>query len=279
MKQFFFDTANITHIQSTWEYLKKNNVDSKLVEGITTNPNAFFKVEKHRLHEQFEHMPRLCETVSNIRNDNKGVVYVQGPSSKMTSDEILFFAEKVAKLTDGNTRIGLKIGPFTNILNVADKLNQIVDINVTGVSDCATALKAMSYNISYMSIIPGRMEEVGIDAKEQVAFINSSANPNRCRVITGSMRTLQQVVWTFQYNTTPTIGERVWNTIIEEDVIDQLINIDYTIEIPRKEYAPFIDEKNYNLTREFFKQMDECGTKAYSNFKELIFIPEEGKTL
>ena len=267
MKQFFFDTANITHIQSTWNYLKNNNVGLNLVEGITTNPNAFFKVEKHRLHEQFEHMPRLCEAVSNIRNDNKGIVYVQGPSSKMTSDEILFFAEKVAKLTDGNTRIGLKIGPFTNILNAADKLNQIVDINVTGVSDCATALKAMSYKINFMSIIPGRMEEVGIDAKEQVAFINSTANQNNVRIITGSMRTLEQLIWTYQFNTVPTVGEKVWNLIIENNYIDQILNIDYTSKFTVKEYSPFITEKNYSLTESFFMQMDKCGEIAYNDFK------------
>lgn len=270
MKQFFFDTANTTHINSTWDYLKSNNVNSDLVVGITTNPNAFFKIEKHRLNEQFEYMPHLCETVSNIRGDDKGIVYVQGPSSKMTSDEVLKFAEKASKYTDGNTRLGLKIAPFKNILEIVDELNQIMDTNVTGVSDCATALKAMSYNINYMSIIPGRMEEVGINAKEQVAFINSAANPNRCKIITGSMRTLEQLIWTYQYNTVPTIGERVWNTIIENNSINQVLNIDYTIDTPVKEYSPFINEKNYGLTEAFFKQMDECGSKAYPDLKEIL---------
>lgn len=267
MKRFFFDTANINFIKNTWHELQ-GKVPPQLVDGITTNPNAFFKINKLSLKEWLNLIPYLCETVSEIRGDNKGVVYVQGPSSKMTADETLRYADLVSSLGDGNTKVGLKIPPFKHILDLTSRLGGVIDINVTGIADCSTALKCITYPVRYVSIIPGRMEEVGIDAKNQISFINQS-NLNKVEVIAGSMRTLEQLKWTFQYNTIPTIGERVWPLILEGNNLEDLININYKEILIESEFSPIIDKRNIDLSISFFEQMNNCGLEAFKDIKNI----------
>lgn len=262
MKSFFFDTANISFIKDTWTALSPS-VPKDLVVGITTNPNAFFKLNKLSMNEWFDLLPRLCETVSEIRQDDKGVVYIQGPSSMMSGEEVLRYAEKVSKLSDGNTKVGLKIPPFENILRYVDRINEFTETNVTGIADAGTALKCITYPVRYVSIIPGRMEEVGIDAKAQISFVNQ-CNFGPTEIIAGSMRTIEGLVWTFQYNTVPTIGERVWTSVLEGDNLQTLLNIDYSINKPTTHFCPEISSKNFDLSKAFFEQMDKCGAQAHS---------------
>lgn len=268
MKHFFFDTANIDYIKDAWSKLE-GKVDRHNVVGITTNPNAFFKLNKLSLKEWFDLTPKLCELVSEIRQDDRGVVYIQGPSSLMTPAEILKYAEVVSKLSDGNTRVGLKIAPYENILRIVPELNLLVDTNVTGIADAATALKCLTYPVKYVSIIPGRMEEVGINAKAQIGFVHQSMS-GCSKVIAGSMRTLEGLVWTFQYGTVPTIGERVWNIVFEEDNIEKLVNIDYNIDTTTTQFCQPIDERNFELSKAFFEQMDNCGSQATKDLPEYI---------
>jgi hypothetical protein len=268
MKHFFFDTANIEYVKDAWSRLE-GKVDRHDVVGITTNPNAFFKINKLSLKEWFDLTPRLCEVVSEIRQDDRGIVYIQGPSSIMTPDEVLRYAEKVSKLGDGNTRVGLKIPPYEEILRIVPKLNEFVDTNVTGIADAATALKCLTYPVNYVSIIPGRMEETGIDAKAQIGFVKQSMT-GCSKVIAGSMRTIEGLVWTFQYGTVPTIGERVWNQIFEGNNIEQVLNIDYTVDTQTTHFCQPIDRRNYELSESFFKQMDECGKIATEELSQHI---------
>lgn len=265
MKEFFFDTANINFINETWDAIK-SKVDKKLVAGITTNPNAFFKINKTKLSEWFDLMPQLCNIVSNIRNDNKGVVYIQCPNSNMSHADVMDYAKLVSTLTDGKTKVGLKIPPYTEILEWVPFLNEYVETNVTGVSDCCTALKCLTYPVNYVSVIPGRMEEVGINAQSQVAFIAQSYNYKK-RVITGSMRTIECLTWTFLLGTVPTIGERVWPLILQNDTLDRLISLEYPNSIEDLKYSPPIDERSFNLSKSFFEQMDKCGQQAYLDLK------------
>lgn len=268
MKQFFFDTANVDRIKTIWESLK-NDIDPNLVVGITTNPNAFIKVNTPSLNEWLSAIPRLCETVSEIRGDDKGVVYVQGPNSNMSETELLKYAEVVSSLSDGNTKVGLKIPPYKEVLKLVPKLNEFVDVNVTGIADATTALKCATYAVRYISIIPGRMEEVGIDAKSQIEFVNQG-NLKNTEIITGSMRTLEGLIWAFQYATVPTIGERVWNLVLQDRNIEKLLNIDYDSNLGTfYPFSPRIDERNYDLSKSFFEQMDECGKTAYSEINKL----------
>jgi transaldolase len=265
MKNFFFDTANIDFIKDTWKKVSPS-VSKELMIGITTNPNAFFKINKLTLKEWFEHLPKLCELVSEIRQDDKGVVYIQGPSADMTPSEVLKYAKIVSKLGDGNTKVGLKIPPYDNILKINKDIQQYLETNVTGLADCSTALKCVTYGVDYISIIPGRMEEVGIDAKAQINFLNQS-NLGKTKIIAGSMRTLEQLTWTFQYNTEPTIGERVWPLMLENNNLEKLLSIDYNIIPSQSEFTPTIDENNINLSLSFFEQMNKCGEQAYNDFK------------
>jgi len=265
MKNFFFDTADINFIKDTWNNLS-SSISKELVVGITTNPNAFFKINKLTLKEWFKHLPKLCELVSEIRQDDKGIVYIQGPSANMTPTEILKYAEIVSKLGDGNTKVGLKIPPYDNILSINKNIQQYLETNVTGLADCSTALKCVTYDVNYISIIPGRMEEMGIDAKAQIKFLNQS-NLGKTKIIAGSMRTLEQLTWTFQYNTEPTIGERVWPLILENNNLEKLLLINYNNIPSLSEFTPTINETNISLSLSFFNQMNKCGEQAYNDFK------------
>ena len=264
MKDFLIDTANQEYIRNLWESIK-GDVDNKLVQGITTNPNAFFKTNEFRLSEWEKSLPKLCEIVSEIRQDNAGYVHIQAPNSSMSGDDILRYAEHIHKLNDGNTKIALKIPPFVQALKVVDELRHMVKTNVTGISDCSTALKCITYGVDFVSIIPGRMEEVGIDAKKHIAFVLQSSMKGS-RIITGSMRTIEGLIWVFQYNTIPTIGERVWNALLEGNNLQSIIDIDYDISYSESEFSPEIDKRSFDLSTSFFQQMDECGKICFEDW-------------
>ena len=108
------------------------------------------------------------------------------------------------------------------MLELNEELKDKIDLNVTGTADCSTALMSLSYGVRYVSIIPGRMEEKGIDAKNQIAYLNQRKKDNS-EIITGSMRTLDGLKWAFEYGTVPTIGTKVWDLILEKDYVNKFI--------------------------------------------------------
>lgn len=263
MVDFFIDTADLNAITNIWNKIK-DNVDSDKLLGITTNPNAFKKINMFRLKEWSDHLPKLCELVTNIRGDRNGVVYVQAPVSSMSSKEIIDFADYISNFSDGNTRLGLKIPPFLHALDVISDIEDFMETNVTGVADVGTALFANSFFPKYVSIIPGRMEEVGIDAKSQVRYLmNSRLNSY---IITGSMRTLEGLRWVSEMGTVPTIGERVWDLIDDLTFLDKLSFDITSLEFPVQHFSPAISDKNTELSIAFFKQMDEYGQKCKEDF-------------
>lgn len=265
MVNFFIDTANIEAIKNIWGKIRYN-VNSTDMLGITTNPNAFKKINFFSLHEWEMHLPKLCELVSNMREDDKGVVYVQAPVSTMTSMEIISFAKYINQFSDGNTKLGLKLPPFKHALEVIPIVSEFIETNVTGVADVGTALYAYSYFPDYISVIPGRMEEVGIDAKAQVRYLmNAKMSAN---IISGSMRTIEGLKWVSEMGTVPTIGEKVWDEIFKDlNVLNEIkFNIDSLIQ-PVQHFSPLISEVNTNLSIAFFKQMDEYGQQCYNDYK------------
>ncbi len=262
--KFFFDTADINYLENLWPKIK-DFVDSNHIAGVTTNPNAFNKINANNINEWEENTLKLCQFVSKIRNDNKGVVYVQVPNSNMRSEEIIDWANKIINWSDGNTKIGMKIAPFKEMLELNDKLRSKIELNVTGTADCSTALLALSYGVRYVSIIPGRMEEKGIDAKKQIAFINQR-KPSSSQIITGSMRTLEGLKWAFEYDTVPTIGTRVWDLIINEGHEREFIRS--PIKLDEIKFSPLISENMTNLSEDFFNQMNILGSKVYEEFKK-----------
>ena len=255
---FFIDTADITYINNTWEKLS-NHFSGKELVGITTNPSAMNKVNAHTIKEMATYASELCKIVSNIRQDKLGVVYVQGPNSNMGINEQLKYAEMISGWSDGQTKIGLKIPPFSNLLNKDNikALSKLVDVNVTGVADASTALLCLSYDIRYVSIIPGRMEERGVNAKEQISFVNARNIRSKSEIITGSMRTLEGLRWAIEYNTVPTIGARVLDLIVENDKsiknFKSMFKKKY-INNTVVEHSPLVTQDMLNLSEEFFVQ-------------------------
>lgn len=262
---FFFDTADIDYIKKLWKRFSKV-IPSDLVAGITTNPNAFSKINLTNLSEWKFTTKNLCKLVTEIRNDGKGVVYVQIPYSRMKKKQINEWIDLILDWSDGRTKIGLKIPPFIEALELANSLKDKIDFNVTGVSDCATALRAFSYDVKYVSFIPGRMEEKGINAKEQISFTNQRKN-SRSEIITGSMRNIEGLAWACAYNTVPTIGARVWDEIDQKISNEEFLNILKSRQTLEKiEFSPLVNNDMINLSLDFFKQMDDLGSKIYKDF-------------
>ena len=94
MKEFFFDTANIDFIKSTMDKYG-SKIDRKWVKGITTNPNAFSKINKFHLEEWFLHVGEMSNLISDIRGDNQGEIHIQAPYSHADPDIILKYSEMI----------------------------------------------------------------------------------------------------------------------------------------------------------------------------------------
>tara|TARA_A100001015_G_scaffold319538_1_gene442739 strand:- start:4818 stop:5627 length:810 start_codon:yes stop_codon:yes gene_type:complete len=265
MKEFFFDTANLEYIKKTTEKLD-GKIDFQLIKGITTNPNAFNKINENNLERWLEIAENLGQFLFDLRGDNKGEVHIQLPNSEIEIDLAIKFADYISQLSGDRMTVGMKIPPKLQILEKIDILKEMVLTNVTGVSDPSTALKCITFNVDYVSLIPGRMEEVGIDAKRLMAFLFTS-NHGNTKIISGSMRTIEQLIWTFQLNTVPTIGEKVFDLMFENDNLNKLINIDYDFDFDVEDFSPNIDEKSIKLSTDFFDQMNELGLTAYKEFR------------
>jgi hypothetical protein len=275
MSRFFFDTADNEYIKNKFSTLiqrsqiwtsslglneNKQIIDSTDVLGITTNPNVFAKENLKTFSEWKKRTQILSELVTKIRGGSGGVVFIQVPSSKMTDKETLLWAQTIANWGDGITKIGIKIPPYNRFLALVDKLNEYLEVNVTGVADCATALKSAQFPVNWISIIPGRMEEVGINAQEHVCFVMSSNTCNtRWNVITGSMRTIEGLKWCFEYGTIPTIGKRVFDLLNNDNI--NVLNTQPTELVPSP-FAPVNIDASRTLSEQFFSQMDELGTEV-----------------
>ena len=268
--QFFFDTADIEYIKKCWQtMLRTGHFTGKEVVGITTNPNALAKVSCDDMVSFDKLVLELCKTVTAIRGDDEGVVYVQIPNSKMDPQMVVEFAKHIAVLSDDHTRVALKIPPLESVLKLTRMLQKKVDVNVTGVADCATAMKCITHEVNYVSVIPGRMEEVGIDAIRQVRFINQ-CNMKKTQIITGSMRTLTGLQWVIQEGTVPTIGSRVFDLILANGPggIKAFKDM-WTLEAEAVEpeaFSPNVTDRSTILSVAFFEQMDSLGQKLYEDY-------------
>ena len=143
-------------------------------------------------------------------------------------------------------------------MEVVGEIQKLMPVNVTGLADCGTALSCMTYGVDYVSIIPGRMEEVGIVADDHLKFLLKRNSDTK--VITGSMRTIDGLARAVKYDTIPTIGTRVWDKIANKSLdIGTLSEQDPL-------FSPHIDSRNTDLSVSFFHQMDTLGMKAYEEF-------------
>lgn len=270
---FFFDTADVDYIRKTWDKMQAH-VSGESVIGITTNPNALAKVNCDTLDKFEKLVPTLCELVSEIRGKDTsfGLVYVQLPNSLMTPDDIIEWAKYIKQFNGNGAAIALKIPHFNYVVQlVEDQEFRDLYVNVTGVSDAATILKSMTFdNIFFSSIIPGRMEEVGIDANAHLEYLANSQFSRHQNVIAGSMRTIEGLRNSIYYHTVPTIGSRVWDLIDAENLWEEFASYwDYTYsasEFPISSYPPITSEANVQLSKQFFEQMDMLGESLYKEF-------------
>jgi hypothetical protein len=280
---FFFDTADTDYIKKTWEKLNKH-VSGETCLGITTNPNALAKVNCHTLKD----LQTLVKDMSNTMDDICGggsLIYVQVPYSCMNIDNIVRWASFISQLDTGKSKIALKIPHFSYILRETNRpifwntemfgAFKNLYLNVTGVSDSGTIIKALSYeNVSYASIIPGRMEEVGIDANAHLKYLCEQNFKKHQAIITGSMRTIKGLKDSIYYRTVPTIGTRVWDLIASGNHWEEFPNY-WNNQYQRSDnnssdYCPETTEKNINLSKLFFEQMDSLGSKLHEDFTTAI---------
>lgn len=260
--RFFFDTADVQYIEKLWNRIG-TEIPSNAVLGVTTNPNAFYKVGATSLYQWELRTRELCHLITSIRGDEVGVVYVQLPYSQMTYEETRNFVKRVRGWSDGHTQIAIKLPPFKNSLDMIMELEyDEVDTNVTGIADASTALYAVTYEPMFISMIVGRMEEVGIDAKAHVSYVQSAQMSSA--IIAGSMRTLEGLRWSIEYECIPTIGQRVWDLITDVNIFKSYWNICQDFSDFQK--TPRVSELNIQLENKFFLQMDELGHQAYTDF-------------
>lgn len=274
---FFFDTADTDAIKKIWDTLGKR-IDSANVLGITTNPNALSKVGCNTLAQFEELVPRMCETIKEIRGDAApGIVYVQGPNSLMTEDETLKWAEYVNQFNTDTHSIGLKIPHFSYLIGLTDHptLQQLY-LNVTGVADAATIIKALlNPNIFFASIIPGRMQEQGtIDVEDQLKYLaHQKLHPHQ-NIIAGSMRTIDGLKQSIHFDTIPTIGTRVWDIIEKDNLWGEFESYwsnrywnSHDPAHPDADYMPRVSNSTEMVSREFFDGMDILGKDMYAEFQ------------
>ena len=283
LPSFFFDTADTLYIKKICEKLNKHISLSSCL-GITTNPNALAKMNCNTLVD----LEKLVKTMSIAMDDICGdgsLIYVQVPNSCMSIKQICSWISFIKELDSGKCKISLKIPHFSYILQETDRFTMFwntdvfghrknLKLNVTGISDCNTAIKSLSYcNVSYASIIPGRMEEAGIDANSHLKYLCDQNFNKQQAIIAGSMRTIKGLKDSIFYRTVPTIGTRVWDIIDAEDLWEEFPaywdNLYQRSEVPRADYCPETTDKNINLSRTFFEQMDGFGSKLHEDFIKL----------
>ncbi len=187
-EEFMFDTADVAYIEKVWEQLK-SHVPGQMATGITTNPSALSKVDCFLLEEMESIVNNLCVLLTDIREGEPGgFVHVQVPYSRMLEGHLFDWIEYVKGLSDGITEIAVKVPHFNHTLNTLDvwQSNINIPINVTGISDWGTIVKALSYTpVRYASLIPGRMDEVGIDANETMMYLGGNHRDPYKRIIAG----------------------------------------------------------------------------------------------
>jgi hypothetical protein len=260
MFDFFIDTANIDYISKLVDKVPFERIRCL---GITTNPNAMAKEGLHSLASWLEIVPKLAKLVFDIRGDYHGQVHVQIPDCNMSVGEVISFINEVKGIFPTEyADLAIKIPPYFSLSEMS-QLEGRAFLNVTGLTEAGTCLGCLSKGADFVSIIPGRMEEVGINANAHLEYLHSTLEYNR-KVITGSMRTIQGLTDAVRYGTLPTIGARVWDLILDQP---EFLNEPIEISHCNRPYTPFSGEENLKLSNEFFCQMNKLGTEAYKDFK------------
>lgn len=262
--KFFFDTADTTYIRNTCERIKYY-VHHDEILGITTNPSALSKINCTTVKDLRHLIDDMTGLIYDLRGDRDGTIHIQIPNANMSLGEINKFLENMVLISNSKVQLVIKIPPYKHILDYVQesRFNSVLKFNVTGIADVSTLFRCLLYpDISYASIIPGRMEEVGINATKHLAY---SQHPSTTgRVIAGSMRKAVGLWTAIEYGCLPTIGSKLFDILTEDD----LGKFRTVTELrPKESYPnniPSCTDVNQNLTESFFTQMNDLGTPLYS---------------
>lgn len=267
--KFFFDTADADYIRNTWAKYS-DYVDSDAVLGVTTNPNALSKVNCNSLLDLEKVIKSLTQVLDEIRGE--GEIFVQLPNSNMVAfPEVIGWTRYIKSQQEGDVRIGIKIPHYTFSLILANRIVEEfpgISVNVTGIADWAHILKALSFkSVTYASLIPGRMDEAGIDSREHLAFLFPLVDRPKQNIITGSMRTLEGLSDAIFFSTIPTIGTRLWDSMSVKDFLgcwERKNKVGSVTAIVG--HGPEVTDKSVKLSEQFFEQMDALGKPIYDEF-------------
>lgn len=267
MNNFFIDTANLDEIDEVIDFLGNEHIDKCV--GVTTNPNAMAKIDAHYLPQWKKAVYKISDRLAEAKGNTDGEVHFQVPNS-LAHPEILNKYLDYMLDNRGPFSFAVKISPNISMLAHAKEIEDIYGIktNVTGLADSETALYCMNYGVDYVSIIPGRMEERGINANSHLSYLHidryrrDEENKHSSDVITGSMRTIEGVKNAILYGTIPTIGYKVWKLIMEseENIFDNNLK-----ELNEYTGKPRFTRDSINLSKEFFEQMDHLGKNAFAD--------------
>jgi hypothetical protein len=203
MREFFIDTADSEYIKATSSKLFTEFIPTEL-RGIIAHPVSFAKLNIISLSTWKEKTNDLCRLLTSYRGPG-GAVYVSLPSSAMSSQAIIDWAKRIVEWGDGTTIVGLEIPPFKSALDVVYELFEITEISVNGVTDCGTALMALTHGVRYINMIPGVIESQGVDAKAHIAYLQQRPSDNS-DIIASGIKTLDSLKWVCQYGAIPAMN-------------------------------------------------------------------------
>jgi hypothetical protein len=261
MQEFFIDTANPTAIKDIWYKINSEGL-SDLLAGITTNPKSLAKYfqKEFTLQDLKEHLSILNNLMTDDLNAPDRIIYIQIPNDKFDPEILSKMVNFVQTL---DFKVGIKIPHYLEFLLETEKYYN-VSFNVTGVADFSVAAKALSWkHLDYVSVIPGRMEENGIEytsglniLRQNHNFFNNSIK--KSRVIAGSMRTLAQLENVLKYQCVPTLGESAFSNIIPELESSNKTFLSVLLSDVEKN---FVNHDEYNvsgseLSKAFFEEMN-----------------------
>lgn len=269
-RRFFLDTADPNFVENARRQLR-GIAGPKNFLGVTTNPKAIAGICLTQ-NSARRTIDELAARISEMKGDSDGQLFIQIPGSRAPFETMVEFIEHCYNWGRPNVKLGFKL-PHFRVAEVSDRLSDWSSLlNVTGVTDSQTVGDCIKYPVAYISLLTGRMEERGIDAKAHVRQSKwwfHTAHPVFQGFIAGSMRTVEQLEWCWEAGMIPTIGRSLWADIEKNDAwrLFQLGSpADNTNEPVILSSNSIPAPKEQQLSQEFFDEMDGWSAKSAESF-------------
>lgn len=275
---YYIDTANVDDIEDIFAKLRGASADKYFIKfaGITTNPSAFAKIGATSHTDMFRVIEEIDKILSYIPVANIEL-HTQLPNTNMPVDEAIDFIDNLRDIVCQSS-LRIKVAPSLN--SQYTQITQRDNFNVTGLSSIQYCISALEMTgVEYASLIPGRMEERGIDSTPHLALWKSLAHSyaNRKKyVIAGSMRTVEGVLAASNARMLPTIGKKVWD-LMDDSALNALMESlgnfwkdvpnDSSISHFTKTCDVVSGDASAQLTEEFFTTMNSLGEPIYATWK------------